>query len=172
MERPGEPMGRAEIEAALREIMGEYVHPPDRPILPDEHLVFDLQIEDDDASFEMIPEIHRRFAIEPPSYAWSSAATFADVVALVERYQRQPATREELARDRAELREAQHRVHTRVLAVLGTAAGLQLSGDLGVAFIPVVLVAFLASQVPGARRFRRARAAWKARRRQDSAPAG
>jgi hypothetical protein len=120
----------------------------------------------------MIPEIHRRLEIDPPGCAWSSTETFADVVALVERYQRQPATPEELARDRAEWREAQHRVHARLLAVLGTAAGLQLSGDLGGAFIGVVLVAFLASQLPESMRVRRARAAWKARRRRDSVPAG
>ena len=166
-----EPMDRARIEAELRGLLREYVRHPDRPIHPGDHLVFDLEIEDDDASFDMIPEIHRRFGIDPPASAWSSAATVADVVALIERYQRQPPTPEERARDQAEQRErawAMRRFASRFAAVAGAAVGIELAGGAGAALLGAALglcfIATLPRRARESRRLHRERQAWKARR--------
>jgi acyl carrier protein len=162
-----EPMERAKIEAELREILREYVRRPERPIEPGDHLIFDLEIDEDDASFDMIPEIERRFGIDPPGFAWSSAATFADVVALVERYQRQPATAEERALDEAREREAARegrKVGARMLAVLGTGVGLQFAGGLGVPFFGVALAGYMTFRLRDLARHRHEREEWKVRR--------
>jgi acyl carrier protein len=172
-------MDRARIEEDLREILREYVRHPERPIDPGDHLVYDLEIDDDDASFDMIPQIHRHFGIDPPGLAWESAATFHDVVALIERYQRQPPTEEERARDEEEQREAD--VHAwmfgrRFLAAMGTAAGMQLAGGYGIGLFMLAFALWYISRLPGtwrdARDFRRARDAWKARRAAERSGAG
>jgi acyl carrier protein len=174
-----EPMDRVHIEAELREILRELVRHPERPIDPGDHLVFDLEIEDDDIVFDMIPQIHRRFDVEIPGFAWESVATFQDLVALVERYQRQPATAAERARDEADRRESSHldRLYaSRFLAVMGTAAGMELSGGYGVALCMLAFALWFISRLPGMRRdardFRRDRDAWKARRAAERENAG
>jgi acyl carrier protein len=174
-----EPMARAHIEAELREILRELVRHSERPIDPGDHLVFDLEIEDDDIVFDMIPQIHRRFGIEIPGVAWGAVETFQDLVALIERYQRQPATAEERARDEADRRASSHldRLYaSRFLAAFGVAAGIELAGGEGVVLMVLAFALWFISRLPGmsrdARDFRRDRDAWKARRAAERGNAG
>ena len=174
-----EPMDRVRIEAELREILRELVRHPERPIDPGDHLVFDLEIEDDDVVFDMIPQIHRRFGVEIPGVAWGGVGTFQDLVALIERYQRQPMTAEERARDEEEQRASSHldRLYaSRFLAAMGTAAGMEMSGGYGVALFMLAFALWFISQLPGlwrdAHDFRRDRAAWKASRAAGRTEAG
>lgn len=169
-------MDRGRIGAGLREILREYLRHPDRPMDDGDHLVFDLEIQDDDAEFDMIPEIHRRFGIDPPASAWSTVATVADAVTLIERYQRQPATPEERARDQAERRDAAHALRlfaSRWLAALGAGAGIELAGGEGAALVIAAyflyFIATLPSMLRSAWRARRERLAWKARRAAERA---
>jgi acyl carrier protein len=162
-------MEPAKIEAELREILREYVRHPERPIAPGDHLIFDLGIDGDDASFDLIPQIHRHFSIDPPAAAWERVTTLADAVALVERWQR--ATPEDRARagaERAALAAVRRRNGARVLAVLGVAAGVQLAGGHGIALLVVASLLFYLWSLPAmlrdSRRLRRERIAWKSRR--------
>jgi hypothetical protein len=171
-----EPMDPARIEAELREILRDYVRHPERGIESGDHLVYDLEIEDDDASFSMIPEIHRHFGIEPPASAWRSAGTVAGVVALIARYQRQPMTPQERVRDEAERRAISRRVRISVgifVLGIGTAAGMAMAGrGEGVGIFILVFGIFFIARLPfmwrDDRAFRRDRAAWKARRAAES----
>lgn len=165
------PMERARVEAELRGILRESVRHPDRPIDPRDHLIFDLEIEDDDLSLDVIPEIHRHFGIEPPAAAWSTVETVSDVVALIERWQRQPLTPEERAREDAAERDrvrGQWMLGRRFLAGASTGAGVELAGGRGLALFMLVcglcIVASLPSRWREGRSIRRARVAWKARR--------
>jgi acyl carrier protein len=162
-------MDRTRIEAELREILREYVRHPDRPIHPGDHLIFDLEIDDDDASFDLIPQIHRHFGIDPPAAAWESAATVADVVALVERWQRAtPEERTEAEAERTAFSAARRRNTSRLLAVLGVAVGVQLAGGKGIALLVLASMLFYLRSLPAmlrdSRWIRREHAAWKARR--------
>lgn len=159
-------MDRPAVEAALREILREYVRHPERPIAAGDHLLFDLEIPDDDLN-DLVPEILRRFGIDPPLFAWSTVATFADVVALVEHWQRHTATSQDRARDEAERREAVRegwKAGTRVLATFATAAGMQLAGGPGGAVLGLAFAIFSVGRMREDRRIRRERAAWKAQR--------
>jgi acyl carrier protein len=171
-----EAMDPARIEAELREILRDYVRYPERPIQPGDHLVYDLEIDDDDASFDLIPAIHRHFGIDPPASAWWTAGTVAGVVELIERYQVQPMTPEERAREQAEQREADRirwRSASRFLGVVGTAGGMALAGR-GEGFVLLMLAVWIyfIARLPlmwrDDRAFRRDRAAWKARRAAES----
>ncbi|HST59289.1 MAG TPA: acyl carrier protein [Longimicrobium sp.] len=166
-----EPMDPARIETELREMLREWVRHPERPIALADHLIYDLEIEDDDAELSMIPDIQGHFGIEPPASAWGGVATVGDVVGLVVRYQRQPPTPAERARDVLEQREAARGLvvfGSRFLAAVGVAAGLELAGSAGAELFVAALGIYFAAGVPArwreGRRFRRERAAWKARR--------
>ena len=164
-----EPLEPAQIEAELREILREYVRYPDRPIDPGDHLVFDLEIVDDDASFGLIPQVHRHFGIDPTARAWESAATVADVVALVEQWRRAtPEERAQAEAERAAFAAVRRRFTLRLLAVLGVGLGVELAGRSGIALLMVALgfpsSCGLPAMLHDDRRARRERAAWKARR--------
>jgi acyl carrier protein len=167
-----EPWDRGRIEDELRGILREHVRHPERDIQPGDHLIFDLEIDDDDLSFDVIPEIHRRFGIEPPARAWMTAATFADTVDLIERWQRAPMTPEERARDEdAELRRRRRmrRMGMAALAWVCIAVALEVwHRGVGVASSAIVMGILYLSMLPWqlreGRRLRRERTAWKARR--------
>jgi acyl carrier protein len=160
---------RVEIEAELREILREYVRYAERPIDPGDHLIFDLEIDGDDISFDLIPQVHRHFGIDPTARAWESAATVADVVALVERWRRAtPEERAEAEAERESLTAARRRSGLRLLAVLGAGAGVQLAGGPGIVLLVLASALFWLWNLPAmhreSRRTRREHAAWKATR--------
>ncbi len=79
---------------AIFEILSRYANRPADAIEPTHHLTFDLQIDSDDATFQLIPELQRAFDIYPTNDEWKGVATVQDLLDLVQVQDRQSHSRE------------------------------------------------------------------------------
>ena len=104
------PTSRSEIEAGVVAILAKYTAHRSQPIRPDDHIVRDLGVDGDEASFLLVPEIEARFGIAPPIEAWSRAATVRDICQLVASHQ--DADPRDVAADRARRSAYQRRALT------------------------------------------------------------
>ena len=172
-----EPWPREKIEEELREILRKRVS-PGRVIAPGDHLAFDLGIDSEERFHHVVPAMERRFGIDAPAFAWGGAATFGEMVALVERYPRAPPTAEERARDQAEGGRAR-RLWRRTMLGLAAWAAIAIlletwRSGVGLAASLVAVVVLFAVRRPAQRRdalrLRGEREEWKALRARSEQP--
>ena len=72
-----------DAEEQITRIITKYSGRAAASIQRSDHLTFDLEIDSDDGSFGLIPEVERIFKIYPPASEWNQVETVQDLLELV-----------------------------------------------------------------------------------------
>ena len=77
-----------EIEQEVIQVLRDFVRNPRREINLNDHLVRDLRVDSDEASFCLIPKLETMLGFSASNAEWREVGTVADLIALVARHKR------------------------------------------------------------------------------------
>ena len=161
-------MPESDLPTRIRGILAGYTRRPPSEILRDDHIIFDLEVDDDDASFDLIPHLQREFSFQATAEEWRQVATVGDLEDLIQRLSGQPRAPVMVTVARGEASEARRRILIVALLLAVGVATYFIHKALFFVLVIGLAVYSVAINVRTGLQQRRARRLWKRRRAQGA----
>lgn len=76
------------IPDVVRDIISDILACDPEELRPDQHLIRDLHMDGDDASFLLVPELEKALGVKVPRKEWEMVGTIQDILDLMEQHRR------------------------------------------------------------------------------------